>query len=78
MADQEEVDRITSDLRNVRDFRIDSLPDRGALIEVIADAMNALEVAYIMLTMEAKRKSPVTPQGAHFVSVSTPQDVKPL
>lgn len=78
MPDQEEVNRITRDLRNVRDYRIEELPDRGALIEVIADAMNALEVAFIMLSMEAKQNNPVTPQGAVFVPVSNPQDAKEL
>lgn len=75
---QERVDQIVTDLSRVREIRLDNLPDHGSLIEVIADAMNALQVAYIMLAHAASHTAPQTPQGATFVSVSEPNSPKKL
>lgn len=75
--DQEQVDRISTELLSVREARLDLLPEQGSLIEVIADAMNALQVAYIMLHEQARRTPPKTPQ-ATFVPVSNPKDARQL
>lgn len=77
MHDQEIVDKIAQDLDRVRATRIDLLPEKGSLIEVIADAMNALEVAFIMLADQAERTPPTYPQ-ATFVPVSNSKDAKKL
>lgn len=76
---QERVDQIRSELSRVRDARIDLLPEQGTLVEVIADALNALEVAYIMLADQARRTTPLTPtKDTVFVPVSNPGDIKKL
>lgn len=59
---KELADKLNNDLERVRDIRIDLLPEQGSLIEVIADAMNALQVAYVMLATQATRTPPQVPE----------------
>lgn len=76
---QERVNQLSVELSRVRELRFDQLPEHGALVEVIADAMNALEVAYIMLADQASRTTPQVPtEGTVFVPVSNPKDAKQL
>lgn len=76
----ERIDQLVAMLTRARESRMDDLPDRGALIEIIADAMNALEIAYIMLAEQAERTPPTIPQANRptFVSVSKPNEPKAL
>lgn len=77
MLDQDKIDSLNESLERLREIRLDQLPDQGSLIEVIADAMNALQVAFVMLAGAAQEQYQ-SPQGSVFVSVSNPGDVKKL
>lgn len=74
MADQEKINTWVELLQHTREERLDLLPQSGTLVEVIADAMNALEVAYLQLLAFNRQ----TPQGATFVPVSNPGEAKQL
>lgn len=74
---EEEVDILLDLLTRTREERLDLLPDAGTFVEVIADAMNALQVAYVMVNMlGASTKQ--APQRATFIPVSNPKDAKEL
>ena len=75
MVDQEKLNQVLAGLAQRRDERIDLLPDQGDFTDVIADAMNALEVAYATIMSSIVKQSP---QGAVFVPVSNPGEQKPL
>lgn len=75
--DDAKVDKLLAALNKVRDERIDLLPERGNLVEAVADAMNALEIAWVMLA-NAAHEEYQNPQGATFIPTSDPKDAQPL
>lgn len=77
MSDEEKIDEFLELLNKKRDERIELLPEATTFVDVIADAMNALQIAYVAVNMVAS-PSGQTPQGAVFTPVSNPKDAKQL
>lgn len=76
MPDQEEqVSELLDLLDKTREERLDLLPEAGTLVDVIADAMNALQIAYVMVLASPSTE---TPKRATFVPVSNPGEAKQL
>lgn len=72
---QEKVDGFLDLLDKTREERLELLPETETFVDVIADAMNALQVAYVMVMTSSSKE---TPQGATFVPVSNPKEARQL
>lgn len=72
---QELINNWVDLLQRTREERLDLLPQSGTFVEVVADAMNALEVAYLTI-LSAHRTSSPQEAEATFVPVSNPRDAK--
>lgn len=68
---EEQLNRFLDILFERRDARIEMLPEVGDFVDVIADAMNALQVAYVTVLAATIKE---TPQEATFTPVSNPGD----
>lgn len=66
--DDTKVQALIDQLEQLRDDRLDGLPDGGTMNDYIADAMNALQLAFIIINAGESYNTP--PQMPTFTPVS--------
>lgn len=66
--DEAKVDSLIQQLEQLRNDRLDDLPQGGTMNDYIADAMNALQLAFIIINGHEPYATP--PQVPTFTPVS--------